>query len=120
MGCNEVIAVEITSLENYLGLIREDRQRWGKNTLAWFRGEPGNIKSPLLAKVYRAKKDGSSFDENQLLQLFRMKAPSFADGATPPRSNTDQWLFLAQHVGDAYTSTRLDRKRIGGTLLRSG
>jgi FRG domain len=29
-----------------------------------------------------------------------MKAPEFGKGIVPPRSDhTDQWLFLAQHVG---------------------
>jgi hypothetical protein len=28
-----------------------------------------------------------------------MKAPSFASIPTPARGNTDEWLFLAQHVG---------------------
>ena len=31
--------------------------------------------------------------------MFRMKAPSFAPASTPARGNTDEWLFLAQHVG---------------------
>jgi hypothetical protein len=34
-----------------------------------------------------------------LLQHFRMKAPSLARNTVPPRGDTDQWLFLAQHVG---------------------
>jgi FRG domain len=38
-------------------------------------------------------------DENQLLQMFRVKAPTFARGEVPSLERTDQWLFLAQHVG---------------------
>jgi len=31
--------------------------------------------------------------------MFRMKAPVFTEGFAPLRGDTDQWLFLAQHVG---------------------
>jgi FRG domain len=31
--------------------------------------------------------------------MFRMKAPTFTPSDTPGRDETDQWLFLAQHVG---------------------
>ena len=52
-----------------------------------------------LPKLYRPRSDGSFHNENKLLQMFRMKAPSFASASTPLRGNTDEWLFLAQHVG---------------------
>ena len=66
--------------------------------MAWFRGEP-EVERPLLPKVFRKSLDGRVHNENQLLQMFRMKAPTFTKYDTPPRGNTDQWLFLAQHVG---------------------
>ncbi|MFX1485144.1 MAG: FRG domain-containing protein, partial [Promethearchaeota archaeon] len=44
------------------------------------------------------KPDGSFHDENKLLQMFRMKAQSFATIPTPDRGHIDEWLFLAQHV----------------------
>ena len=53
----------------------------------------------LIPRLYRSKPDGSSHQENQLLQFFRMKAPTFASGQIPVREATDQWLFLGQHVG---------------------
>lgn len=90
--------VEIYSLENYIGYIREHVSSWGKDAVAWFRGEP-LVDTPLLPKVFRKKICGGYYNENQLLQMFRMKAPSFTSDSTPPRENTDQWLFLAQHVG---------------------
>lgn len=34
-----------------------------------------------------------------MLQQFRIKAPPWGLMPTPPRNNTDEWLFLAQHVG---------------------
>lgn len=57
----------------------------------WFRGEPPS-KTPLLPRLWRAQ-----HIEGNLLQTFRLKAPTFAPGLTPDRENIDQWLFLAQH-----------------------
>src|SRR5207249_3760279 len=37
--------------------------------------------------------------ENQLLQTFRARAAAFSSETLPDRRKTDQWLFLAQHVG---------------------
>lgn len=93
-----VVSIVITSLENYIGHIREHVSVWGEGAVPWFRGEP-KVDKPLLPKVFRETRDGRKHDENQLLQMFRMKAPSFSLGATPSRGHTDQWLFLAQHVG---------------------
>jgi len=94
-----VISIVINSLENYIGHIREHTSQWGDGVIPWFRGEPGDVETPLLPKVFRKTEDGRLHDENQLLQMFRMKAPSFSQGTTPQRTNTDHWLFLAQHVG---------------------
>jgi hypothetical protein len=66
---------------------------------AWFRGEPGDVKTSLLPKLYRERPDGSRHHENKLLQSFRRQAPTYADVPCPERKATDQWLFLAQHVG---------------------
>src|SRR5262249_9056498 len=62
----------------------------------WFRGEPLSAKTPLLPVLFR---EPGKHDENRLLQQFRMKAPSLGLGVIPPRDHTDQWLFLARHVG---------------------
>jgi len=87
----------ITSVEELISKVREDYADWNTKTLPWFRGEPSDTPSPLLPKLYRS--ENINLDENQLLQQFRRRAPSFGVNNTPPRRNTDQWLFLAQHVG---------------------
>ncbi len=86
----------IKTVEPFKGQVKADAADWDS---VWFRGEPGDTKTPLLPKVYRVRSDGEKHDENRLLQLFRMKAPVFAAGYVPDREATDQWLFLAQHVG---------------------
>jgi len=89
----------IQSIEEFVGRIRADSLSWNTTTNPWFRGEPDS-KTPLLPRVYRLKADGTPHVENQLLQFFRMKAPSLGGDSVPPRSeHTDQWLCLAQHVG---------------------
>lgn len=93
-----IAAKVIQTLENYVHHIRDDRSSWGKDALAWFRGEP-IVDKPVLPKVFRPKRGGERHDENQLLQMFRVKASTFARGEVPPLERTDQWLFLAQHVG---------------------
>ncbi len=60
----------------------------------WFRGEPANATTPLLPKVFRKK-----YDENNLLQTFRRRAHLLNLPVIPPLQATDQWLFLARHVG---------------------
>jgi hypothetical protein len=60
----------------------------------WFRGEPVNTETPLLPRVFRKK-----FDENNLLQTFRRRAHLLNLPVIPPLEATDQWLFLARHVG---------------------
>lgn len=85
----------ISSIEEFVGRIRQDRANW---SYAWFRGEP-EIDTALIPKLYRPKPGGGSHDENRFLQFFRMKAPTFATSPIPDREATDQWLFLAQHVG---------------------
>jgi len=88
----------INSIEELISKVKDDYANSGTKTLPWFRGEPNNTPTPLLPNLYRPKEDGSSHNENQLLQQFRMKAPSLGLMNTPPHTQTDQWLFLAQHV----------------------
>ena len=85
----------IRSIEEFIARIRNDRAGW---SYPWFRGEPKGD-TPLVPKLYRPEPAGRTRDENKLLQFFRMKAPIFAAGSFPDRNATDQWLFLAQHVG---------------------
>lgn len=85
---------KIKSIEKLISKVMKDYEDWNTSTFPWFRGEPNINKSPLLPRLYR-----ESHNENLLLQHFRMKAPSMGLINIPPRSHTDQWLFLAQHVG---------------------
>lgn len=85
----------IRSVEDFIGVVRDDSAGW---PFVWFRGEP-NSDTPLVPKLYRLRSDGRPRDENKLLQFFRMKAPIFAANPCPDCKATDQWLFLAQHVG---------------------
>ncbi len=89
---------QITSLQSYINHIKYHRLQWGREATAWFRGEP-DVSTPLLPKVFRPKVNGTYHNENTLLQMFRMKAGTFSTTPVPARENTDQWLFLAQHVG---------------------
>ena len=84
----------IKSVAGLIEAVRDRREAWGKQVQPWFRGEPERTSKPLWPKVFR-----SIHDENLLLQLFRMHAPSFGIENSPPREHTDEWLFLAQHFG---------------------
>lgn len=89
----------IQSIDEFIDCVRTEYRSWNTTTNPWFRGEPFS-ETPLLPKLYRPRPGSPPHDENQLLQFFRMKAPSFGSGIVPPRSDhTDQWLCLAQHVG---------------------
>jgi hypothetical protein len=81
----------ISSVEEFMGAIRNDNE--GRPHV-WFRGEPGDVTTPLLPRLYRRP-----HNENELLQNFRRRAPNLAGGWCPDREATDQWLFLAQRVG---------------------
>ncbi len=85
--------VPITSIEQLVATVRETGSEWNTKC-PWFRGEPGGVATPLLPGLYRC-----DHDENQLLQQFRMKGPSFVPPPVPRREDTDEWLFLAQHFG---------------------
>jgi hypothetical protein len=85
----------VKSLKNLIKEVKKDYKKWDTEAFPWFRGEPyDNEMKPLLPKIYR-----DNHNENRLLQQFRVKAPALGYGSTPPIERTDQWLFLAQHVG---------------------
>lgn len=86
----------INSIMAFIEATKADYTKW-EIACPWFRGEPTSDR-PLLPRLYRQKHEGDYY-ENRLLQTFRMMAPSLGYHATPPRDHTDQWLFLAQHVG---------------------
>lgn len=88
----------IDSIESFITEVRKDYATWNTTTFPWFRGEP-NVDTPLLPKLYRMSKQNQSHSENQLLQFFRMKAPTLGYGFTPDRGRIDEWLFLMQHFG---------------------
>lgn len=87
--------VPVNSVEDLIVRIRTDVSTWPERHLPWFRGEP-DMDTKLLPKLYRKSPHPN---ENQLLQTFRMMAPSYASEPSPPREAIDQWLCLAQHVG---------------------
>lgn len=87
-------AKTVTSIEELIAEIRNDYKAWDTKTYPWFRGEPRNTAYPVTPKIYRETK----YNEKLLLQEFRRRAPSLGFMNTPQRGETDQWLFLAQHV----------------------
>jgi hypothetical protein len=96
-----ISASKVSSVEEFIVKVRGDSAEW---PCVWFRGEPGRDKdgqviTPLIPRLYRPKADKSKHQENKLLQTFRRQAPSFSANPCPDREATDQWLFLAQHVG---------------------
>jgi len=92
MGCKV-----ITSIQSLIGEVLKDYTIWNNSSRPWFRGEPRNVSTPLLPKLFRPR-NGRKHDEKKLLHHFRMKAPSLGLPYVPPREYTDQWIFLAQHV----------------------
>jgi hypothetical protein len=86
----------VRSVDDFIVRVKTDSKGWPH---VWFRGEPGDVDTLLLPKLYRPRKDGTKHEENKLLQAFRMRAPIFAAASCPDREAVDQWLFLAQHVG---------------------
>jgi len=86
----------VGSIEALIVEVRSDYLAWETKTFPWFRGEKLRTKTPLLPALFR---DPGKHDENRLLQEFRARAPSLGLGVIPPRDHTDQWLFLARHVG---------------------
>ncbi len=89
----------VQSIQDLITSVKEDYQKWNTTKFPWFRGEKADTDHPLLPKLYRIENNQKPHDENLLLQNFRKKAPSLGLMNTPPRGHTDEWLFLAQHVG---------------------
>lgn len=77
---------KITSVAEFMSAI----ESLGWEGEVWFRGqrEPWS----LLPKVFRY-----AYNEVELLQDFRLRAPAY--GETPESGRNDEWLFLAQHFG---------------------
>jgi len=86
------MAAPITAIPQFIQAVLEITE-W-KPVFPWFRGEPANATTPLLPRVFRKK-----YDENNLLQTFRRRAHLLNLPVIPPLESTDQWLFLARHVG---------------------
>ena len=84
----------IKTIEDFIQAVRSDSKSWHPKEPKWFRGEPKSD-TPLLPTLYR---DGLGQYENPLLQMFRARASGYHD-VVPDVERTDQWLFLAQHVG---------------------
>lgn len=82
----------IRAVSDLIARIQEDLCKWDSRATPWFRGESGDGPA-LQPKVARL----SANQENCLLQSFRRRAGSLAN--TPSRSETDNWMFLAQHYG---------------------
>lgn len=88
----------IRSIEGFVAAVKRDCRKW-ETSCPWFRGEPGNVRTPVLPGVFRPRPGGGAYDENHLLQQFRMKGPVFVPPPVPQRDDIDLWLFLAQHFG---------------------
>ena len=78
----------IASIRTYVNLILRDYYSWETDSRLWFRGEPISD-TPLLPKLYRARPDGSKYNENRIVQDFRRTAPSLVKNITPARSDVD-------------------------------
>lgn len=87
----------ISTIQGFVSSVIRQYKKWDFPQYVWFRGEP-KTSTPLLPKLFRPRDDKPPFNENKLLQMFRMKAPTYSS-STPIKGNTDEWLFLAQHVG---------------------
>jgi hypothetical protein len=87
----------VSSIKDFVRLVYEDHEAWNTKAAPWFRGEPGRTQWPLTPTLYRVK-SGAHYDENQLLQSFRQRAPVLDLPVLPQREHIDQWLFLARHV----------------------
>ena len=101
-GHNMCRGKKIDSVEAFIKETKTDYEKWGlgkRPWFPWFRGEPDGD-TPLVPKLFRSYYkslfDGDYY-ENRLLQHFRTRALAY--GRTPHRDETDQWLFLARHVG---------------------
>ncbi|MBR0825972.1 FRG domain-containing protein [Bradyrhizobium manausense] len=84
----------IKTIEKFIEAVRQGSAGWHCQEPKWFRGEP-LCDTPLIPSLYRS---ASRDRENELLQMFRARGAGYSEFA-PHRDHTDQWLFLAQHVG---------------------
>ena len=85
--------IVIKSIEQFIEAIRDGSSGWHDEEPRWFRGEP-SCNTPLMPTLYR----GGPRRENESLQMFRARGAGYSN-SVPHRDHTDQWLFLAQHVG---------------------
>ncbi len=100
MGASKTNNETVHSIEELVRVVKADFTEWSTETFPWFRGEPADFgETALVPKVYRKTPTARRHNENRLLQMFRMKAPSFSGFKAPRNEDVDQWLFLAQHVG---------------------
>jgi hypothetical protein len=95
---------QVVSIDDFLASIERDYAAWETDAFPWFRGEPDPLNTdkavrPLVPKVFRPKESGGQYDENALLQFFRLRAPVLGLPILPDTDRTDQWLFVARHVG---------------------
>jgi hypothetical protein len=67
--------MKIATVEQFIQSTRADSAAWGK--YVWFRGEPDKP-TRLIPKLYR-----DTYDENELLQNFRRRAPILAASSCP-------------------------------------
>ena len=85
------------SIPDFVKMVYDDYGSWDTEVAPWFRGEPSKTDHPLTPTLYRVP-SGFHYDENQLLQSFRQRAPVLDLPRLPQREHIDQWLFLARHV----------------------
>ena len=85
----------VNTVEEFIRGIMKDRNNMKDeySLKLWFRGQP--VDKPLSPKIYRD--EYKRFNENSLVQEFRMKAQGL--GKTPMYERIDEWLFLMQHSG---------------------
>lgn len=80
----------IKSVEMFIEQITQLQQRWKIKGRPWFRGQ--RVDKPLCPRLLR-----EHYDENELVQIFRIKAPMLYE--TPEKGEWDKWLCLMQHSG---------------------
>ncbi len=88
--------MKITSIQKYITSIKAVADKWDPRTTPWFRGEPGEVDTPLLPSLYRLV-NGKRLNENEIVQSFRRMARGFCNYPLPNRDDTEEWLFLMQH-----------------------
>jgi hypothetical protein len=80
----------IKSIEMFIHKIKQCHKMWPGARRPWFRGQ--RVDEPLLPRLFR-----QHYDENELVQIFRMKSPMLYE--TPNINEWDKWLCLMQHAG---------------------